>query len=71
VSAPAPTSDELGSVQLRKRLYAEAATSLKLALKGADGEPAEAQALIQNALGFALAAPGQLRRRHPPVTARP
>jgi tetratricopeptide (TPR) repeat protein len=47
---------ELGSVQLRKRLYAEAAASLKLALKSADGEPAEAQALIQNALGFALAA---------------
>jgi acyl transferase domain-containing protein len=34
----------------------EAAASLKLALKSADGEPAEAQALIQNALGFALAA---------------
>ena len=47
---------ELGSVQLRKRLYGEAAASLKLALKTVDGEPAEAQALIQNALGFALAA---------------
>ena len=47
---------ELGSVQLRKRLYGEAAASLKLALKSCGDEPAEAQALIQNALGFALAA---------------
>jgi tetratricopeptide (TPR) repeat protein len=49
---------ELGSVQLRKRLYAQAADSFKLALKRSDGEPAEARALIQNALGFSLAAQG-------------
>ena len=49
---------ELGSVQLRKRLYGQAAESLKLALKKAEAEkePAEARAVIQNALGFALAA---------------
>ena len=49
---------ELGSVQLRKRLYSQAVESLKLAAKRAqaDKEPAEAVALIQNALGFALAA---------------
>ncbi len=49
---------ELASVQLRKRLYGQAADNLKQALKQAqaDGEPAEAVALIQNALGFALAA---------------
>ncbi len=49
---------ELGSVQLRKRLYGQAAESLKQALKKAEAakEPAEAQAVIQNALGFALAA---------------
>jgi Flp pilus assembly protein TadD len=45
---------ELGSVQLRKRLYGQAAESLKKA--EAEKEPAEAQAVIQNALGFALAA---------------
>lgn len=49
---------ELGSAQLRKRLYGQAADNLKLALKRAtgDGEPAEAIALIENGLGFALAA---------------
>jgi tetratricopeptide (TPR) repeat protein len=54
----AATLYELGSVQLRKRLYGQAAESLKQALKKAEAakEPAEAQAVIQNALGFALAA---------------
>jgi Flp pilus assembly protein TadD len=49
---------ELASVQLRKRLYDQAVDTLKLALKRSDGEPGEARALIQNALGFALAAQG-------------
>lgn len=54
----AATLYELGSVQLRKRLYGQAAESLKQALKRAEAakEPAEAQAVIENALGFALAA---------------
>jgi tetratricopeptide (TPR) repeat protein len=49
---------ELGSVQLRKRLYDQAVDSLRQALRRAEGEraPDEALALIQNALGFALAA---------------
>ena len=58
----APTSKnaselyELASVQLRKRLYPQAITTLKKALKALEGEPEEAKALIENALGFALAA---------------
>ena len=49
---------ELGSAQLRKRLYGQAADNLKQALKRAqaEGEPGEALAVIENALGFALAA---------------
>lgn len=49
---------ELGSAQLRKRLYGQAADTLKQALKQAQsaGEPGEGLALIENALGFALAA---------------
>ena len=47
---------ELASVQLKKRLYPQAISTLKQALKKLDGEPDEAKALIENALGFALAA---------------
>jgi len=47
---------ELASVQLRKRLYGQAVDNLKRASKSAAAEPPEAQALIENALGFALAA---------------
>ena len=47
---------ELGSVQLRKRLYPQAAATLKQALKRLSGEPDEARALIENALGLCLAA---------------
>ena len=47
---------ELGSVQLRKRLYNQATETLKRAAKRASDEPAEARALIENALGFSLAA---------------
>ena len=49
---------ELGSAQPRKRLYGQATDTLKQALKKAQGsaEPSEALALIENALGFALAA---------------
>ena len=47
---------ELASVQLKKRLYPQATSTLKKALKKLDGEPEEAKALIENALGFALAA---------------
>ncbi|WP_320663633.1 tetratricopeptide repeat protein [Prochlorococcus sp. MIT 1223] len=47
---------ELASVQLRKRLYPQATATLKRALKQLNGEPSEAKALIENALGFSLAA---------------
>ncbi len=47
---------KLASVQLRKRLYPQAVASLRKALKRLDNEPDEAKALIENALGFALAA---------------
>ena len=47
--ADAATLYELASVQLRKRLYGQAAENLKLAVKRAetDNAPAEAQALTQ------------------------
>ena len=47
---------ELASVQLRKRLYPQATSTLKKALKELENEPEEAKALIENALGFSLAA---------------
>lgn len=49
---------ELASVQLRKRLYGQATDTLKAALKQSEVEkaPAEALALMENAMGFALAA---------------
>ncbi len=47
---------ELASVQLRKRLYPQATSTLRKAIKQLDDEPNEAKAVIQNALGFALAA---------------
>jgi tetratricopeptide (TPR) repeat protein len=52
---------ELASVQLRKRLYGQASDTLRKALKLADAEqvPSEARALIENAMGFALAAQGK------------
>jgi Flp pilus assembly protein TadD len=54
----AATLYELASVQLRKRLYGQAVDNLKRALKlaEANNDPSEARALIQNALGFGLAA---------------
>ncbi len=47
---------ELATVQLRKRLYPQATTTLRKALKRLENEPNEAKALIENALGFSLAA---------------
>jgi tetratricopeptide (TPR) repeat protein len=48
-------------VQLRTRLYGQATDTLRKALKQADAEqvPEEARALIENAMGFALAAEGK------------
>ena len=48
---------ELASIQLKKRLYPQAISTLNEACKQLDSnEPIEAKALIENALGFALAA---------------
>ncbi len=47
---------ELASVQLRKRLYPQATATLKKAIKQLENEPEEAAAIIENALGFSLAA---------------
>jgi tetratricopeptide (TPR) repeat protein len=47
---------ELASVQLRKRLYPQAIVTLRQAVKRLNNEPDEARALIENALGYALAA---------------
>ncbi len=47
---------ELASVQLRKRLYPQAIVTLRQAVKRLQDEPDEARALIENALGYALAA---------------
>ena len=47
---------ELASVQIRKRLYPQAISSLKKALLLLENEPLEAKAVIENAMGFALAA---------------
>jgi len=54
---------ELASVQLRKRFYDQADTNLRQALRLAEreGAPAEARALIENALGFCLAAQGNYK----------
>ena len=55
-SSNSETLYELGSAQLNKRLYPQAANTLKKALKQIKEEPDEAKAIIENALGFALAA---------------
>ncbi len=47
---------DLASVQLRKRLYPQATSTLRKAIKQLKDEPNEAKALIENALGFSLAA---------------
>lgn len=68
---------ELASVQLRKRLYGQAIDTLKAALKQSDqeGAPAEALALMENAMGFALAAqnkyPAAIRHYRAAIKAKP
>ena len=56
---PASELYELGSVQLRKRLFPQAELTLKKALKRLIDEPEEAKAVIENALGFSIAAQGK------------
>ena len=40
---------EFGSIQIKKRLYSQATQTLLKALKNAKDEPAEGQAIIENA----------------------
>ncbi|MEB3318398.1 MAG: tetratricopeptide repeat protein [Cyanobacteriota bacterium] len=67
----------LASVQLRKRLYGQATDTLKAALKQSESEscPAEATALMENAMGFALAAqskyPAAIRHYRAALKAQP
>jgi tetratricopeptide (TPR) repeat protein len=78
-SAPSDSAGlyELASVQLRKRLYGQAVDNLKLALRKAQAEkaPDEARALIENALGFGLAAqnkfPAAIRHYRIALQAKP
>tara|TARA_Y100001968_G_scaffold298816_1_gene308976 strand:+ start:6774 stop:7331 length:558 start_codon:yes stop_codon:yes gene_type:complete len=53
---------ELASVQLRKRLFPQATETLKKALRQLNEEPTEAKAIIENALGFSLAAQNDFKR---------
>lgn len=68
---------ELASVQLRKRLFGQATDTLKAALKQSEAEqsPAEARALMENAMGFALAAqskyPAAIRHYRSAIKAKP
>jgi tetratricopeptide (TPR) repeat protein len=77
VRADELTLYELASVQLRKRLYDQAADTLKSALKQSQAEqaPAEALALMENAMGFALAAqnkyPAAIRHYRSAIKAKP
>jgi len=43
---------EFGSIQIKKRLYSEATKTFLKAVEVYDYEPAEAKAIIENALGF-------------------
>ena len=47
---------ELASAQLNKRLYPQASNTLEKALTQIKGEPDDARAIIENAMGFSLAA---------------
>ena len=47
---------ELASIQIKKRLFTQATLTLKRARKLLEDQPSEAKALIENALGFSLAA---------------
>jgi Flp pilus assembly protein TadD len=68
---------ELASVQLRKRLYGQATDTLKAALRQSESEgcPPEAVALMENAMGFALAAqnkyPAAIRHYRAALKAQP
>ena len=53
---------EYGSVQIKKRLYDEATKTFLKAVEFYDDEPAEAKAIIENALGFSYAAKNEFKK---------
>ena len=53
---------EYGSIQLKKRLYKQATETFTKAIKYAENEPAEGQAIIENALGFSYAAQKEYKK---------
>ena len=53
---------EFGSIQIKKRLYAEATKTFLKAIESYDNEPNEAKAIIENALGFSYAAQNEFKK---------
>ena len=53
---------EFGSIQIKKRLYAEATKTFLKAVENYDTEPNEAKAIIDNALGFSYAAQNDFKK---------
>ena len=53
---------EFGSIQIKKRLYPEATKTFLKAVKYYENEPAEAKAIIENALGFSYAAQNEFKK---------
>ncbi len=53
---------EYGSIQIKKRLYAEATKTFLKAIEIYDKEPNEAKAIIENALGFSYAAQNEFKK---------
>ena len=53
---------EFGSIQIKKRLYAEATKTFLKAIESYENEPNEAKAIIENALGFSYAAQNEFKK---------
>ena len=53
---------EFGSIQIKKRLYAEATKTFVKAVEYYENEPNEAKAIIENALGFSYAAQNEFKK---------
>ena len=53
---------EFGSIQIKKRLYAEATKTFQKAIENYENEPDEAKAIIENAIGFSYAAQNKFKK---------
>ena len=53
---------EFGSIQIKKRLYTEATKTFLKAVENYENEPNEAQAIIENALGFSYATQNEFKK---------